>query len=67
MRDLVAMNKDPEISAVYQNHAGAKYLGASLWDLDQALERIAPQQIGVAYDVRRATIEGAQAGRQLSA
>jgi len=58
LRDLAALNKDLGISAVYQNHAGAKYLGASLWDLDQALAGIDPQQIGVAYDIRHATVDG---------
>ena len=57
-RDLAAMNKDFGIKAVYQNHAGNKQLGAALWDLREVLEGISPEEIGVAYDIRHASIEG---------
>lgn len=59
-RDLAALNKELGIRAVYQNHAGAKNLGASLWDLAEVLDGIAVEQIGVAYDIRHATVEGGQ-------
>lgn len=57
-RDLAAMNKEFGIRAVYQNHAGNKQLGAALWDLREVLEGISPDEIGVAYDIRHASIEG---------
>lgn len=57
-RDLAAMNKDFGIKAVYQNHAGNKQLGAALWDLREVLEGISPEEIGVAYDIRHASVEG---------
>jgi sugar phosphate isomerase/epimerase len=59
-RDLAAMNREIGITAVYQNHAGAQNVGASLWDLDQILEGISPKEIGVAFDVRHATVEALQ-------
>jgi sugar phosphate isomerase/epimerase len=57
-RDLAAMNHDLGIRAVYQNHASGKMLGAALWDLKHVLEGIPVDQIGVAYDIRHATVEG---------
>lgn len=58
LRDLAAMNRDLGIRAVYQNHAGGNLLGAALWDLKHVLEGIPVDQIGVAYDIRHATVEG---------
>ena len=56
--DLAAMNREIGISAVYQNHAGRNYFGAALWDLQRVLSDIDPEHIGVAYDIRHATVEG---------
>ena len=52
------MNHELGIQAVYQNHASGKILGAALWDLKHVLEGIAVDRIGVAYDIRHATVEG---------
>ena len=59
LRDLAAMNHDFGIQGLYQNHAGTTYLGAALWDIGRALEGIPVSDIGVAYDIRHATVEGA--------
>ena len=56
-KDLAAMNRQFGVTALYQNHAGRNYLGASLWDIRQILEGIAVNEIGVAYDIRHATVE----------
>lgn len=58
LRDLAAMNHELGIRAVYQNHASGKNLGAVLWDLKHVLEGIPVDRIGVAYDIRHATVEG---------
>ncbi|MCP4787413.1 MAG: sugar phosphate isomerase/epimerase [Fuerstiella sp.] len=58
LKDLAAMNRELGITAVYQNHAGRNYFGASLWDLHRGLEGIDPIDVGVAYDIRHATAEG---------
>lgn len=58
LRELAAMNREYGIRAVYQNHASNKLLGAALWDLRQVLEGIPVEEIGVAYDIRHATVEG---------
>ncbi len=60
LRDLAAMNRELGITAIYQNHAGRNYLGAPLWDLRQVLDGIPINEIGIAYDVRHATVEGGQ-------
>ncbi len=57
MKDLAALNKQLGITAVYQNHAGRNYFGAPIWDLHRGLDGIDPKQVGVAYDIRHATVE----------
>ncbi len=59
LRDLAAMNHDYGIQGLYQNHAGTSYMGAALWDLKEILRDIPVGDIGVAYDIRHATVEGA--------
>ncbi len=58
VRDLAALNREIGIRAVYQNHAGAQYVGASVWDLHALLGDIPTDEIGVAFDIRHATVEG---------
>lgn len=59
LKQLAAMNHDFGIQGLYQNHAGTKYLGSSIWDLREAMKGINPADLGVAYDIRHATVEGA--------
>jgi sugar phosphate isomerase/epimerase len=58
VKDLAAMNREVGITGLYQNHAGENLLGAAIWDLKRLLEGIDPEDIGVAYDIRHATVEG---------
>jgi sugar phosphate isomerase/epimerase len=58
LRELAAINHDFGIQGLYQNHAGTSYVGAPLWDLPLLLDGIAPEDIGVAYDIRHAMVEG---------
>lgn len=58
IRELAALNAELGITAVYQNHAGRNYCGAALWDLQRLLDRIPASQVGVAFDIRHATVEG---------
>ncbi len=62
-RKLADVCKELKMTALYQNHAGANYVGAPLWDLMQVLEGIAPEQISVALDLRHTTIEAAESWR----
>ncbi len=59
LRDLAEMNKQYGLAGSYQNHAGARYVGASLWDLHYLLEGLDRRSIGVQFDIRHATVEGA--------
>jgi sugar phosphate isomerase/epimerase len=58
LRDLVAMNKQYNIVGTYQNHAGARYVGAPLWDLDVLFKDHDTRWIGCQFDIRHATVEG---------
>jgi sugar phosphate isomerase/epimerase len=54
---LAALNRELGITAVYQNHAGTRYVGATIWDLQRLLADVDPQEIGIAFDIRHATAE----------
>ncbi|MEL6672052.1 MAG: sugar phosphate isomerase/epimerase family protein [Bacteroidota bacterium] len=54
---LADLSKTAGITGSYQNHSG-HYLGAGIWDLDEALGDISPRHMGVQYDIAHATIEG---------
>jgi sugar phosphate isomerase/epimerase len=56
--ELAALNRELKIQGLYQNHAGASYVGAPVWDLLQLLNGVDPAHLGVAYDIRHATVEG---------
>ncbi|MEM7383408.1 MAG: TIM barrel protein [Verrucomicrobiota bacterium] len=57
-RELAALNKELGLSGLFQNHSGARYVGAPVWDLETVLDGIDPDHIGVAFDIRHATAEG---------
>ena len=57
LQELAEFNRELGITAVYQNHSGANYVGAPLWDLHHLLEDIPVNQIGSAFDIRHTTIE----------
>lgn len=57
---LATLNRKLGITAVYQNHAGAKYLGSTIWDLNQLLTDVDPNEIGVAFDIRHAVASAGQ-------
>jgi sugar phosphate isomerase/epimerase len=58
VRELAALNAELGITAVYQNHAGRDYCGAPLWDLQRLLHDIPVEHVGIAFDIRHATVEG---------
>ncbi|XZE20629.1 sugar phosphate isomerase/epimerase family protein [Pirellulaceae bacterium SH449] len=59
-RELAELNKSLGLTGLYQNHSGANYVGAPLWDLGVMLREIESAYLSVAYDVRHATVEGFQ-------
>ncbi len=59
LSQLAQLNKKYSIHGAYQNHAGTR-LGGPVWDLWMVLKDLDPQWIGCQYDIRHATVEGAQ-------
>ncbi len=58
LRDLAEMSKQYGVAATFQNHAGAEYVGAPLWDLHYLLRDPDPRWMGVQFDIRHAVVEG---------
>lgn len=57
VEDLAAFNRELGIQALYQNHSGAKYIGATLWDWRYVTRDIPSSAVAAAFDIRHATIE----------
>jgi sugar phosphate isomerase/epimerase len=58
VKDLVGLNQELGLTAVYQVHSGANYFGAAVWDIYQLFKDHDPKQIAIAFDIRHATVEG---------
>ncbi len=58
LKEVSEMNRKYNIHGSYQNHAGL-YLGGPVWDLHELLRDLPPEYLGAQYDVRHATVEGA--------
>lgn len=58
LKELTKLNSRYNLQAAYQNHAGLK-VGASVWDLYEMIKDVDPKFAGVQYDIRHATVEGA--------
>lgn len=61
LKDLVALSRELGIKPIYQNHSGKDYFGGPIWDLAEILADHDPAQVGVAFDIGHATVEGAKA------
>ncbi len=59
LQGLAELNEKIGIVGDYQNHAGAEYFGARIWDLLQACKGIDRRWLGFQFDPRHATVEGA--------
>lgn len=56
-KDLAAMNRELGIAGVYQNHAGATAVGATIWDLRELFGEYPTTEFAIAFDIRHATAE----------
>ena len=56
---LSELNKEIGIIGGYHNHSG-HYLGASIWDLHKAMEKVTTSHFGSQYDIMHATVEGGE-------
>jgi len=60
LKDLVALSSEIGIKPVYQNHSGKNYVGAPVWDLQELIKDMDPAEVGIAFDIGHATIEGSK-------
>jgi hypothetical protein len=61
--ELAEVCRQMKLTALYQNHAGANYVGAPLWDLMHVLQGIDPSLMSIALDLRHTTVEAAESWR----
>ncbi|MBN1481622.1 TIM barrel protein [candidate division KSB1 bacterium] len=57
IKELADFNRQIGITGAYQNHAGTR-IGGAVWDLWLLLQDVAPQHLGIQYDIKHATAEG---------
>ncbi len=57
--NLAVKNKHYNIHGDYENHTN--FFGASIWDLWLTVKDLTPQYIGCQFDIRHATVDGAEA------
>jgi sugar phosphate isomerase/epimerase len=58
LADLVAFSHDVGILPCYQNHSGARYVGAPVWDMAMLMRKYKPGELAWCFDIMHATIEG---------
>ena len=58
LRELAALNQELGLQAGFQNHSGAGYVGAPIWDIWTLIKDLDPKAIGYCFDIGHATIEG---------
>jgi sugar phosphate isomerase/epimerase len=58
LKDLVALSKEIGILPCYQNHSGAKLVGAGIWDMALLMRDYKVDELAWAFDIMHATIEG---------
>jgi sugar phosphate isomerase/epimerase len=58
VRDLAAACKDLGLKAGIQNHSGATFVGAPVWDIYTLVRDLDPSSIGICFDIGHATLEG---------
>jgi len=61
MHDLAAMNRELGIAGMWQNHAGADMIGATVWDMHSLIKDYPVSELGCVFDIRHATAEAAEA------
>ncbi len=57
LRELAALNRELGMQAAYQNHSGPENVGCVVWDIYSQIKDIPQKEIGLAFDIRHATVE----------
>ena len=58
LKDISDACRDLGLQAGFQNHSGAKYVGAPVWDVYSMIRSLDPRHIGFCFDIGHATVEG---------
>ncbi len=64
-QDIAAMNREVGIAGIYQNHCGANFFSATLWDLHSVIKDFPLSELGCVFDIRHAAVEAGEAWPQL--
>ena len=67
LKELSAFNRELGLQGGWQNHSGADYVGAPIWDLWTMIRDLDPKTIGVCFDIGHATLETSYDSHTLSA
>ena len=59
--EIAALCRELGLQAGYQNHSGADFFGAPVWDLWDVIRDLDPAHIGACFDIGHATVEGGMA------
>lgn len=54
---LVEALRSRSLNGAFQNHAGARHIGSSLWEYWQLLQDVDPTVLGIQFDIRHAVAE----------
>ncbi len=58
LNDIADACRDLGLQAGFQNHSGAQYVGAPVWDIYSLIRNLDPKHIGFCFDIGHATVEG---------
>ena len=58
LKDIADACRDLGLQAGFQNHSGARYVGAPVWDVYSMIQSLDPRHIGFCFDIGHATVEG---------
>ncbi|NBW96220.1 MAG: sugar phosphate isomerase/epimerase [Planctomycetia bacterium] len=58
LRDVAALAAELGLQAGYQNHSGADFVGAPVWDAWDAMKDLDARHVGMCFDIGHATLEG---------
>ena len=58
LRDLVSLSREVRILPGYQNHSGAKFVGAGIWDMAMLMKDYRADELSWNFDFFHATVEG---------
>jgi sugar phosphate isomerase/epimerase len=58
LKDIADACRDLGLQAGFQNHSGARYVGAPVWDIYSMIQSLDPKHMGICFDIGHATVEG---------